>query len=156
MKRVYGIDVSTSKIAVARLVDKEFNVIEFRARSRSWETRLAQLYKDFFSYVEKEMTPDDFVSIEDIPMVQNRQGLIKLVHALAMCRVVFFHHDIDCFPVNVKTWKRSVLGDGNADKDKIRSMAKQIFGSRISKLSQDGVDALCVAKWGDLRVRGDD
>ena len=70
MKRVYGIDVSTSKLAVARLVGNEFDVVEFRSRSRSWETRLAQLYKEFFSYVKEEMTSEDFVCIEDIPMVQ--------------------------------------------------------------------------------------
>ena len=127
MKRVYGIDVSTTKLAVARLVGNEFDVVEFRSRSRSWETRLAQLYKEFFSYVKEEMTSEDFVCIEDIPMVQNRQGLIKLVHALALCRMVFFHHDIDCFPVNVSTWKKDVVGDGRADKDKIKMMALQIF-----------------------------
>jgi Holliday junction resolvasome RuvABC endonuclease subunit len=151
MKRIYGIDISTTKIAVARLVENDFSVIEFRARTRSWETRLAQLYKDFFSYVEEEMTSDDFVCIEDIPMVQNRQSLIKLVHTLAMCRVVCFHHEIDCFPVNVSTWKKDVVGDGRADKDKIRMMALQIFGKGIEKFSQDSIDALMIAKWGQLR-----
>ena len=151
MKRVYGIDVSTTKLAVARLVGNEFDVVEFRSRSRSWETRLAQLYKEFFSYVKEEMTSEDFVCIEDIPMVQNRQGLIKLVHALALCRMVFFHHDIDCFPVNVSTWKKDVVGDGRADKDKKKMMALQIFGKGVGRLSQDSIDALCIAKWGQLR-----
>ena len=151
MKRVYGIDVSTTKLAVARLVGNEFDVVEFRSRSRSWETRLAQLYKEFFSYVKEEMPSEDFVCIEDIPMVQNRQGLIKLVHALALCRMVFFHHDIDCFPVNVSTWKKDVVGDGRADNDKIKMMALQIFGKGVGRLSQDSIDALCIAKWGQLR-----
>ena len=151
MKRVYGIDVSTTKLAVARLVGNEFDVVEFRSRSRSWETRLAQLYKEFFSYVKEEMTSEDFVCIEDIPMVQNRQGLIKLVHALALCRMVFFHNDIDCFPVNVGTWKKDGVWDGRADKDKIKMMALQIFGKGVGRLSQDSIDALCIAKWGQLR-----
>ena len=97
------------------------------------------------------MTSEDFVCIEDIPMFQNRQGLIKLVHALALCRMVFFHHDIDCFPVNVGTWKKDVVGDGRADKDKIKMMALQIFGKGVGRLSQDSIDALCIAKWGQLR-----
>jgi Holliday junction resolvasome RuvABC endonuclease subunit len=153
---VYGIDISTKKIAVAKILPDGFDVVELTAKSRSWESRLQQLYPQFFEYVSKTMVTDDFVVIEDVPLVQNRAALIKLTHFVAMCKVVCLHHEIDCFPVNVKTWKRSVLGDGNADKDKIRSMAKQIFGAKISKLSQDGVDALCVAKWGDLRVRGND
>ena len=84
MKRVYGIDVSTSKIAIARLVDNDFDVIEFRTRSRSWETRLAQLYKEFFSYVEKEMTSDDFVCVEDIQMVQNKKEIGKMIRKMEM------------------------------------------------------------------------
>jgi hypothetical protein len=35
-------------------------------------------------------------------------------------------------------------------------MAKKIFGSKVGKLSQDAVDALCIAKWGDLRLQGKD
>ena len=152
MKRVYGIDVSTKKLAIATLVNAEFDVVELQARSRSWEDRLAQLYKQFFEYVEKNISSDDFVCIEDIPLVQNRQAMLKLVHVLAMCRVVFIHHDIDCFTVNVSSWKKSVIGDGRADKDKIKAMARQIFGKRIGRLSQDSIDALMIAKWGQLRM----
>ena len=153
---VYGIDVSTTKIAVAKISSDGFDVIELTAKSRSWESRLQQIYPQFFEYVSENMVTDDFVVIEDVPLVQNRAALIKLTHFVAMCKVTCLHHKIDCFPVNVKTWKRSVLGDGNADKDKIKAMAKQIFGAKIDKLSQDAADALCVAKWGDLRLQGND
>ena len=78
--------------------------------------------------------------------------MLKLVHVLAMCRVVFIHHDIDCFTVNVSSWKKSVIGDGRADKDKIKTMAMQIFGKRVGRLSQDSIDALVIAKWGQLRI----
>mgnify|MGYP003638233236 FL=1 len=153
---VYGLDVSTSKIAIGKILPDGFDVIELTAKSRSWESRFQQLYPKFFEYVSENIVADDLVVIEDVPLVQNRGALIKLTHITAMCKVVCIHHEIDCVPVNVKTWKRSVLGDGNADKDKIRVMAKQIFGDEILKLSQDAVDALCIAKWGDLRIRGDD
>jgi len=153
---VYGIDVSTSKVAVAKISSDGFGVVELTAKSRSWESRFKQLYPQFFEYVAEHISTDDFVVIEDVPLVQNRASLIKLTHLVAMCKVVCLHHHIDCFSVNVKTWKRSVLGDGNADKDKIRAMARQIFGVKIDKLSQDAVDALCVAKWGDLRLQGKD
>ena len=152
MKRVHGIDVSTKKLAIATLVNSDFGVVELQAKSRSWEDRLSQLYKQFFTFVEENMSTDDFVCIEDVPLVQNRQAMLKLVHVLAMCRVVFFHYEIDCFTVNVSTWKKVVVGDGKADKDKIRAMARQIFGTGVGRLSQDSVDALMIAKWGQLRV----
>jgi Holliday junction resolvasome RuvABC endonuclease subunit len=69
-----------------------------------------------------------------------------------MCRVAFIQHDIDVFTVNVKTWKRDVVGNGNADKAKITVMARKIFGPEVDNLSQDAVDALMIAKWGELRI----
>ena len=149
---VYGLDLSTSKIAIASLSLEGFDVVELTFKSRSWETRLKGLYEQFLPWVQKHVTAEDLVCIEDIPLVQNRQSLIKLVHVLAMCRVVFMHHDIDVFTVNVKTWKKDVIGDGGADKDKVKAMAIKILGNDVSELSQDSIDALMIAKWGQLRV----
>ena len=149
---VIGLDVSTSKLAIATLPLEGYSVVELISKSRSWETRLKELYTQFLPWVQENVSQDDLVCIEDIPLVQNRQSLIKLVHVLAMCRVVFMHYDMEIFTVNVKTWKKDVIGDGGADKDKIKAMAIKILGQDVSKLSQDSIDALMIAKWGQLRV----
>ena len=150
---VYGIDLSTSKIAIAKLLPNEgFEVVELISKSKSWETRFKELYRQMFRWVQESVTPDALVCIEDIPLVQNRQSLIKLVHILAMCRTVFAHYDLDVFTVNVMTWKKDVVGHGKADKDKVKAMAQKIYGKGINKYSQDAIDALMVAKWGSLRV----
>ena len=149
---VLGLDISTSKIAIATLSLDGYAVVELISKSRSWETRLKELYLQFLPWVTSNVSPDDLVCIEDIPLVQNRQSLIKLVHVLAMCRVVFMEHDMDVFTVNVKTWKKDVIGHGGADKDKVKAMAIKILGQDINKLSQDAIDALMIAKWGELRV----
>ena len=149
---ILGLDISTSKIAIATLSLDGYVVVELTSKLKSWEARLKELYLQLLPWVASNVSPDDLVCIEDIPLVQNRQSLIKLVHVLAMCRVVFMEHDIDVFTVNVKTWKKDVIGDGGADKDKIKAMAIKILGKDISKLSQDAIDALMIAKWGELRV----
>ena len=149
---IFGLDISTSKIAIGRLSPDGYNVVELVSKSRSWETRLKELYLQFLPWVQENVAQDDLVCIEDIPLVQNRQSLIKLVHVLAMCRVVCMHHNLDIFTVNVKTWKKDVVGDGSADKDKIKAMAIKILGQDVSKVSQDGIDALMVAKWRERRV----
>ena len=149
---VIGLDVSTSKLAIATLPLEGYSVVELISKSRSWETRLKELYTHFLPGVQENVSQDDLVCIEDIPLVQNRQSLIKLVHVLAMCRVVFMHHDMEIFTVNVKTWKKDVIGDGGADKDKVKAMAIKILGQDVSKLSQDSIDALMIAKWGQIRV----
>ena len=149
---VIGLDVSTSKLAIATLPLEGYSVVELISKSRSWETRLKELYTQFLPWVQENVSQDDLVCIEDIPLVQNRQSLIKLVHVLAMCRVVFMHHDMEIFTVNVKNWKKDVIGDGGADKDKVKAMAIKILGQDVSKLSQDSIDALMIAKWGQIRV----
>ena len=149
---IYGLDISTSKIAIAKLSSEGFDVVELISKSKSWETRLKDLYLQLLPWVASNVSSDDLVCIEDIPLVQNRQSLIKLVHVLAMCRVVFMHHDMEIFTVNVKTWKKDVVGDGGADKDKVKAMAINILGQDVSKLSQDSIDALMIAKWGQIRV----
>ena len=149
---VIGVDISTSKLAIATLPLEGYSVVELISKSRSWETRLKELYAQFLPWVQENVSKDDLVCIEEIPLVQNRQSLIKLVHVLAMCRVVFMHCDMEIFTVNVKTWKKDVIGDGGADKDKIKAMAIKILGQDVSKLSQDSIDALMIAKWGQLRV----
>ena len=149
---VIGLDVSTSKLAIATLPLEGYSVVELISKSRSWETRLKELYTQFLPWVQENVSQDDLVCIEDIPLVQNRQSLIKLVHVLAMCRVVFMHYDMEIFTVNVKTWKKDVIGDGGADKDKVKAMAIKILGQDVSKLSQDSIDALMIAKWGQIRV----
>jgi len=149
---ILGLDLSTSKIAIATLSLDGYVVVELTSKLKSWEARLKELYLQLLPWVASNVSPDDLVCIEDIPLVQNRQSLIKLVHVLAMCRVVFMEHDMDVFTVNVKTWKKDVIGDGGADKDKVKAMAIKILGKDISKLSQDAIDALMIAKWGELRV----
>ena len=150
---VFGSDISTKKIAIANISSDDYSVVELTSKSRSWERRLEQLYPQILEYVEENITSDDLVIIEDVPMVQNRAAVIRLTHVVAMCRVVCIHHGVDCFGVNVSTWKKDVIGDGRADKDKIKLMASKIFDKKVLKLSQDSIDALCIAKWGDLRVR---
>ena len=145
---IYGLDLSTSKIAIAKLSSEGFDVVELISKSKSWEVRLKDLYSQLLPWVASNVSTDDLICIEDIPLVQNRQSLIKLVHVLAMCRVVF----MDVFTVNVKTWKKDVIGDGGADKAKVKAMAGKILGQGINKLSQDSIDALMIAKWGELRV----
>jgi len=132
---VFGLDLSTSKIAIAKLSLEGYEVVELTSKSRSWETRFKDLYWLLWSWVDENVTPDDMVCIEDIPLVQNKQSLIKLVHILAMCRTVFTHRGIDVFTVNVMTWKKSVIGDGRADKDKIAAMD---LSSNRNCLSSDG------------------
>ena len=73
---VFGIDISTKKIAIANISSDDYSVVELTSKSRSWERRLEQLYPQIFEYVEENITSDDLVVIEEVPMVQNRAAFI--------------------------------------------------------------------------------
>ena len=60
---VYGLDLSTSKIAIANLSLEGFDVVELIFKSKSWETRLKGLYEQFRPWVKAHVTPDDLVCI---------------------------------------------------------------------------------------------
>jgi len=146
--RVVGIDVSTKKIACVLLDSSEFQVIEFISRQKSWDQRLVELQSQFWDFVETKLSKEDSIFIEEIPFVHNRQGLIRLVHVLAMCKVAATHFNVPCTYVNVKTWKQRVVGNGNATKKDIADKAELIYGDRVSQFSQDALDALMVATYG--------
>ena len=49
-----------------------------------------------------------------------------------------------------RTWKREVLGNGNATKEQARMFVKETYGIEL-KVTQDGLyDALCIAHYGFL------
>ena len=132
---VYGIDLSTSKIAIAKLLPNEgFEVVELISKSKSWEIRFKELYSQMFPWVRDSIAPDDLVCIEDIPLVQYRQSLIKLVHILAMCRTVFAHHDLDVFTVNVMTWKKMWWGMARPIKTRSRLWPRRFLERMLTSI----------------------
>ena len=152
--RIVGIDISTKNIACVLLDSNRFQVIEFSSKQKSWDLRLQELQSQFWEFVETTIDKEnDFLFIEEIPFVQNRQGLIRLVHALAMCRVAANHFGVSCTYVNVKTWKQRVVGTGNASKKDIADKAIDLYGERINSLSQDCLDALLIATYGLVTKR---
>ena len=60
---VFGIDISTKKIAIANISSDDYSVVELTSKSRSWERRLEQLYPQIFEYVEENITSDDLVDM---------------------------------------------------------------------------------------------
>ena len=149
--RVIGIDVSTSKLALVTLYNRRFSVVELVSTSHSWEERLDDLHLQFEDFVGSCLKPGDKVFIEEIPFTQNRQVFGKLIHFLALCRIVLRSHDYSCIYVNNMTWKKGVGLKGRVVKEDIRKKAIELFGhNRIKDLTQDSVDALMVGVYGTL------
>ena len=147
---IFGVYISTKKIAIASLYGGVPHIVElgpYSSKAR-WDERLELLYWDFLRFVQEKIVtdPTNCVFIEEIHYVQNYQTLIKLVHVLAMCRIVLVHHGVRCVYVNNKTWKKGLGVKGG--KDAYRKKAIQLFGDNVNSLSQDAIDALLIAQWG--------
>ena len=147
--RVIGIDISTKKIACVILDSNSFRVVEFTSKQKTWDSRLDDLQSQFWEFVETEVDKErDFIFIEEIPFVQNRQAVIRLVHVLAMCRTGAVRLGSSCTYVNVNVWMQRGVGKGNASKEDIANKAISLYGERVHSLNQDCWDALLIATYG--------
>lgn len=150
---IAGVDTNTKKIAIAILGKVNGpEIIEIEAKNNNWEKRFLSLYEQFRLFMENQKNLDA-VFIEEPIMGHNSSGTIKLSHVAAACKIVCYEMHIDYFPVNVNAWKSGAVGLGNADKDSIRAMAGKVFGTAFTEgLSQDSIDALMIARWGQIRI----
>ena len=55
---ILGLDVSTSKIAIATLSLDGYNVVELTSKLKSWEARLKELYTQLLPWVAESSDPD--------------------------------------------------------------------------------------------------
>lgn len=148
-----GIDLSTKEITIARLYhDNSFNIDICKADGKNWQLRYPVLYFQFSEILSKFVEPVQAAFIEDPPFVQNRQSFSKLTKVACICELAFMSFHITYFSVNNKVWKKELIGKGSASKEMIKNFAEMIWGDKIKSLSQDAIDALCLACYGYIQL----
>ena len=135
------------------LAEDTWSVVEFSSKAKTWDIRLDELQEQFWIFLRDNVTDDDRIFIEDIPYVQNAQALIRLVHTVAMCRTLATFFGRSYKYVNNTTWKLRVVGTGRASKDEIAVKARKLYVEEETQhLSQDSLDALLIATYGQITV----
>lgn len=147
--RIVGVDLGIRKIAWALWEDgilKETWAFESSAETRQQELREVAdtLYSEVLA-VEPQ-----YVFIEDTLIGNNRKYSIKL--SQTMGAVLAALADRDVYLVNNTTWKKQVVGSGNAHKNTVRNYIIQRSSAYavLCGYDQDRFDAACIGYYGVL------
>lgn len=150
-----GFDCNSKSIAGVLLNSKcEFlNSIFVQSNAKTWDGRLTVLtlelekYNAFLS--KKSVVPIAY--IETPIYMQNIKATNSIARVVGIVHSWLIRNNIYDFEVDVKSWKKAVLGNGNAKKEDIMKFAKSRWDDKI--LNQDIADAACIAMYGVLRGR---
>ena len=94
----------------------------------------------------------DIVYIEQAAYIQNIKATLMIDASINMIRATCIEAHIPYQIIDIKAWKKSVLGNGNASKTQIMDFAKAKIGVELDD-NQDLADAFCVATYGMMRLK---
>jgi Holliday junction resolvasome RuvABC endonuclease subunit len=93
----------------------------------------------------------DFVWIEDTLIGNNRKYSIQLSQMMGAALSALYRYD-EVRLVNVSTWKKEMIGSGNAKKEDIREYVTDLGYASLCGDDQDRFDAAVIGQYGLSRV----
>lgn len=145
--RVVGIDLDSKKIAAVLFVNGEFNqILFFQTKNKNTDERLFELYKYFESMIIKHLKPDK-VFIEDSIYVSNFRTSKALSESIGNVKLLCRLNQIPFEIVSNKTWKKEIIGNGNASKEDIKRFVLKQKPDLIDE-PQDCYDSFAICLWG--------
>ena len=105
--------------------------------------RLLRIYDDLLRLVA-DASPDE-VAIEAVFFGANVKTLMKMCHARGGIMVALANSDLPIFEYAPREVKKAVVGRGNASKEQVQFMVRQLFGMEERPEPYDVTDALAVA-----------
>lgn len=142
MGRHFGIDVQSSGIALgcAETGYTEWSRAPKFASKMTWDKRYARLV--FMHEFGSRFRSGDVVLVEKAyGASRTAQTVLMQMFGTFIAGVMVSGARVE--EINTSTWKKTVLDNGSADKDKVRAFAEAKLG-RILK-TQDEADAYCIS-----------
>lgn len=167
---IMGIDIDSRKFGLA-IVD-EHNTIKckvfYQIDSKNTEDRLFALYDELnrlldFSgndYEEDNNNTNDSLYPEDKPnkiyieeaiYVSNFKTSRAISEVIGNLKILCRNKGFEFEMVPNKTWKKEIIGNGNASKDDIRKWVVDHYKKVGNDGPQDLYDAICIALYGVKR-----
>lgn len=150
--KVMGIDLGISKIAWAVWEDDVLVETGAFADSVTYRPKvLHRLGEEIWAQVAKH--EPDFIFIEDTLIGNNRKYSIRLSQTMGAVLAQLSDQSVNL--VNVSTWKKTVLGNGRADKQMVQKYmcVTHPAYSELCGNDQDRFDAACIGYYGVLIER---
>lgn len=144
---VGGVDLGKRRAAVALCVDGKLKHSSSIDLKRPGDSRAQELFT-IANWCRNSLKVCDFIVIEE-PLV-GRSVKSSIDVATTAGAVMSVTYPVKSTWVNVKTWKREIIGNGNADKEAVKMWLKSSHPSYASECAedQDRIDASCIALYG--------
>ena len=154
---VVGIDASSTHIAFVALHGTEFHVTVSKNLGKSgpeacrnaWELTL-KMIGDLEKWAGNAGTaPHAFYELPVLGRGGFRSTIVQCFTSGAV-QGALYERKCPTYPVNVSSWKKAVVGKGNADKGQVGEFLRHRWGALYSAASgnQDVYDAACIALYG--------
>lgn len=121
----------------------EYGVIKAKKKEETFPLRLKEIYERILQVIERSL-PDE-AAFESLFYSKNVQSLVKLAHARSAAVLASVMRELPIIEYSPREVKKSVTGRGNADKEQVRFMVKNILHLEEDHEFLDATDALAVA-----------
>tara|TARA_B100002052_G_scaffold133497_1_gene122675 strand:- start:26159 stop:26641 length:483 start_codon:yes stop_codon:yes gene_type:complete len=147
--KVLGIDpgLGTTGFGLISSTNDKFNLIDFGTIKTSTKDSLSNRLKIIFENISAlidEYNPTVF-SIEEIFYSNNVKSSLLLGHARGAAITAAATKNILIYEYSAKKVKQSLTGNGNAHKDQVKFMVKNLLKLKTPPKSNDSSDALAIA-----------
>ncbi len=148
-KIILGIDPGTNVLGygLLKLKNGKLQLIEMGVIHLSSLPNHHEKLKKIFSRLKaviKSYKPDE-VAIESPFFGKNVQSMLKLGRAQGVAITVAMTEELPVFEYSPKKIKQSITGNGNASKEQVAAMLKQLLALKNTHKYLDATDALAAA-----------
>ena len=147
--KVLGIDpgLGNTGYGIVSAVNNNFELIDFGVIKTNSKDKLAHRLQIIFNEISQLITdhkPNIF-SIEEIFYSKNVKSSLLLGHARGVAIAAASTRKIIVYEYSARKIKQSLTGNGNAHKDQVRFMVKNLLKIDTVPKSNDASDALGIA-----------
>ncbi len=147
--KILGIDADSKKIALVCFEDDRLLYHELLiSHAKNTNDRLYDLIIIFEGQI-KAIKPN-ITYLEESIFIQNYKTSRAISEVIGNIKFILRENDIPFETVPVNSWKKVIVGKGNASKDEVREFTENIYPELKGEI-QDTMDACCVCLYG-IRV----
>ena len=135
----YGVIEKTGN----KLTVIEYGVVKLDKKSELLPERLLEIFERILALIER--THPDTSAFESLFYFKNAQSLVKLAHARAAAVLAAVKNGLTISEYSPREVKKAVTGNGNAGKEQVQFMVKNLLNIKETPEFFDVTDALAVA-----------
>ena len=145
---ILGIDpgLGTTGYGVIMSANNKVELIDYGTIKTSTKDTLAQRLKIIFDNISNliDIHEPSVFSIEEIFYSNNVKSSLLLGHARGVAMAAASIKNIMIYEYSAKKVKQSITGNGNAHKDQVKFMVKNLLKLNVPPKSNDASDALAI------------